>query len=181
MNTEYIDWDKLGKELAGPTIPPRSFGRAQNTEHPTFFYSGSGGARSWVVARHVVCITRIQMTVWLELPREARPMAVEEVPQDGLASILMVQPLSGTPEAGGTPGAYRSLDKPGFHGFLFVLIGDPMEEAHCAHPLGLVKAVPRFTTAPATYAVFYLGVSETLPRDNDLAASPGSHAPAPGQ
>jgi len=153
-----------------------NWGRANDTGHPTLFYSGDTGNKAWVVARHVVCVTRIQFTVWLELPKDARPIAVQEMAQDGLAAVLMVQPI-GTPEH--PPRGFLGHGY-GFHGFLFVLIGDPIEEGHCTYPMGVVRAVPRFTHEPATYAVFYLGFSEKLPPDNNLGTSTGACSPAPG-
>lgn len=160
-----------------------NWGRVQDTEHPTMLYSGRGDG-SMYVARHVVVVTRMQFTVWLELPRIARPVGAQDVAQDGLAAVLMVQPVE--PRSNGTPGEYckwpgGGLVEPGFHGFLFVLIGDPIEKGHCTWPMGIVKAVPRFSHEPATYAVFYLGFTETLPPDNDLSStSPGARAPRSG-
>jgi len=171
-----------------------NWGRANDTGHPTLFYSGDTGNKAWVVARHVVCVTRIQFTVWLELPKDARPIAVQEVAQDGLAAVLMVQPIDpgGIPIRSWGPAKTTRFIEPdsvpdkllpavhGFHGFLFVLIGDPIEEGHCTYPMGVVRAVPRFTHEPATYAVFYLGFSEKLPPDNNLGTSTGACSPAPG-
>lgn len=146
-----------------------NWGRIADTEHPTILYSGDGERTPWRVLPHAVEVPKVQFTVWLERPRAARPFALQEGPGSGQATICMLEPADERRPA-------EVQHEKGYHGFLFVLTGDLIEERHTRHPMGFVRAVPRRLqyqdTDAWTFAVFYLGVSDTLPPDNDLSKRP---------